>query len=106
MAKNPTVPGHKVRSPIIGRWRITEMEQWDRDYCDMEVPAFIEFRPDGLGEFQFGLVSGDIDHWAGSGWFYVDAMEARAKPKEFGTLPGPPPRPGKKERACQNPHSG
>lgn len=62
MPKNPTMPGRKVRSPILGRWRITEMEQWDRDYCDREVPAFIEFRPDGLGEFQFGLVAGDIDH--------------------------------------------
>ena len=56
------MPGRKVRSPIIGRWRITEMEQWDRNYCDMEVPAFIEFRPDGFGEFQFGLVWGDVDH--------------------------------------------
>lgn len=62
MPKNPTVSGRKVRSPIVGRWRITEMEQWDLDYCDMEVPAFIEFRPDSLGEFQFGLVWGDIDH--------------------------------------------
>ena len=28
----------------------------------MEVPAFLEFRPDGLGEFQFILVKGWIDY--------------------------------------------
>jgi len=41
---------------IAGRWRITEMEMWDSDYCDMEVEAFIEFGSDGTGTFQFGLV--------------------------------------------------
>jgi hypothetical protein len=44
-----------------GTWRITEMEQWDQDYLDMEVEAFITIEENGNGEFQFGLVSGDID---------------------------------------------
>jgi hypothetical protein len=46
---------------IVGDWRIVEMEQWDREYMDMEVRAFIRFRKDGSGEFQFGLVSGSLD---------------------------------------------
>ena len=44
-----------------GTWRITEMEQWDQDYLDMEVEAFITIEENGNGEFQFGLVSGGID---------------------------------------------
>jgi hypothetical protein len=38
------------------------MEAWTREDCDLEVPAFIEFRPRGTGEFQFILVSGWIDY--------------------------------------------
>jgi len=44
-----------------GVWRITEMELWDEDYWNMEVKAFIKIDPKGMGEFQFGLVSGQID---------------------------------------------
>jgi uncharacterized protein YndB with AHSA1/START domain len=44
-----------------GKWRITEMELWDKDYIDMEVRAYLEIRSGGAGEFQFGLVSGEID---------------------------------------------
>lgn len=51
-----------VASCPRGRWRITWMEVWGQDYCDREVPAFIEFEPDGLGAFQFGLVSGRMDY--------------------------------------------
>ena len=43
-----------------GKWRITEMEMWDRDYFDMEVEAYIEISPNGSGKFQFGLVCGQI----------------------------------------------
>ena len=43
---------------IIGKWRITEMELWNSDYFDMEVPAYININADGSGEFQFGLVYG------------------------------------------------
>jgi hypothetical protein len=46
---------------IVGTWRITGMEVWDADYFDMEVPAHITLRNDLTGEFQFGLVQGDID---------------------------------------------
>ena len=44
-----------------GMWLITAMEMWDADYLNMEVQAFIRIKRDGGGEFQFGLVSGQID---------------------------------------------
>lgn len=44
-----------------GLWHITEMETWDDDYLNMEVQAYIRIRRDGGGEFQFGLVWGQID---------------------------------------------
>lgn len=50
------------RNEFVGRWRITHMELWDREYLDLEVPAFIEFRQDQFGEFQFGVVRGFIDY--------------------------------------------
>ena len=46
---------------FAGKWRIVEMEVWDQDYVDMEVPGYIRIGSDGTGRFQFGLVSGDID---------------------------------------------
>ncbi len=51
----------KQPSPFIGRWRIVEMEQWDRDYIDIEVPGYIKFDKGDLGSFQFGTVQGEID---------------------------------------------
>lgn len=44
-----------------GTWHIYEMELWDEDYFNMEVQAYIEVGSKGQGEFQFGLVSGQID---------------------------------------------
>lgn len=52
----------KPKSPFTGRWRITSMSMWDQDYLDEEVEAFIEFEDKGLGSFQFGYVSGQIDY--------------------------------------------
>ncbi len=37
------------------------MEMWDEDYFNMEVQAYIRIDSDKMGDFQFGLVSGDID---------------------------------------------
>ena len=50
----------KAEKVVVGRWRITGMEMWDADYCDMAVPAYLAVRDDLRGEFQFGLVQGDI----------------------------------------------
>ena len=46
---------------VTGRYRIISMEMWDQDFVDAEVPSYIEFTKDGLGDFQFGYVRCDID---------------------------------------------
>lgn len=51
----------KAEKAVLGTWRITGMEVWDTDYFDMEAPAHITIRSDLTGEFQFGLVQGDLD---------------------------------------------
>ena len=51
----------KTEKVVVGSWRITGMEVWDVDYFDMEVAAHVTIRNDLTGEFQFGLVQGDID---------------------------------------------
>ena len=44
-----------------GIWHITSMENWDEDYFNMELQAYIKIDQWGSGDFQFGLVSGQID---------------------------------------------
>jgi len=51
----------RVEHPFVGTWHITAMELWDASYVNMERQAFVEVRPDNLGSFQFGLVSGELD---------------------------------------------
>ncbi|MCB0111031.1 MAG: hypothetical protein KDE53_34155 [Caldilineaceae bacterium] len=46
---------------FAGLWHIYEMETWDEEYFNMAVQAFVEINENGTGEFQFGLVQGDID---------------------------------------------
>ena len=46
---------------FIGTWYIYEMEAWDEDYFNMEVQAYLRIGAKGLGDFQFGLVWGQID---------------------------------------------
>jgi len=50
----------KLKS-FIGKWNIVEMEAWDQDYVNMEVPGHFTFKKDGTGRFQFGLVQGEMD---------------------------------------------
>jgi hypothetical protein len=38
------------------------MDQWEQDYLDEEIEAFVQFGDDGSGSFQFGYVQGQIDH--------------------------------------------
>ena len=47
--------------PLIGTWRITEMELWDGAFIDLLGPGYIRFDPDGRGEFVFGAVQGGLD---------------------------------------------
>lgn len=49
------------KNPFIGTWRIVEMEDWDQDFVNMEVPGHFTFEKDDLGHFQFGGVSGELD---------------------------------------------
>ena len=58
MAKNKAKPG----TPLLGHWHIISMSNWDEDYVNEEVRAFIEFEPSGRGEFHFGYVRGGIDY--------------------------------------------
>ncbi len=51
----------KMSPKFTGTWYITEMENWDEDYFNMEVQAYLEIDQRGAGEFQFGLVFGSID---------------------------------------------
>jgi hypothetical protein len=46
---------------IIGRWRITEMDNWDQEAVDLVQPGFIEFDEDGLGGLGFIVVAGELD---------------------------------------------
>lgn len=46
---------------FAGTWHIYEMEQWDEDYFNMEVQAYVTITSGNRGEFQFGLVSGDMN---------------------------------------------
>ena len=46
---------------FFGYWRIKEMEMWDQDFIDAEVPGYFQFDDDNSGEFQFGYVHGYMD---------------------------------------------
>lgn len=50
------------RTPFLGTWRITEMEQWDLDYIDEEEEGYFESGKGEQGDFHFGLVQGSIDY--------------------------------------------
>jgi hypothetical protein len=49
------------KNPFLGKWRITEMEQWDLEFIDAEEEGYIEFDKAGQGDFQFGYVHGSLD---------------------------------------------
>jgi len=51
----------KPKNWALGHWHIVSMDQWDEDYLNEEVEAFIEFEPSHTGQFQFGYVHGEID---------------------------------------------
>ena len=46
---------------FIGKWKITEMEQWDLDYIDLVEPGYFLFDDVGMGNYVFGTVSGFIN---------------------------------------------
>ncbi len=46
---------------LVGRWRILEMDLWDRDSIELLGPGFFEFSHDGTGSFRFIAVEGWMD---------------------------------------------
>ena len=46
---------------FVGTWYIMEMEVWDQEYVNMEVPGHFTFKKGGIGNFHFGLVRGEMD---------------------------------------------
>ena len=54
--------GRPVAAAISGRWRIVEMDLWDREAIDLLGPAFLELDAGGTGQFRFIAVEGFI-HW-------------------------------------------
>ena len=58
MAKKKSKP----ESPFLGRWRIVSMSQWEDEYLNEEVQAYIEFDDRGGGSFQFGYMQGVLDY--------------------------------------------
>lgn len=51
----------KTPNPYLGRWRILEMEQWDKDFIDLTGEGHITFQQEYSGELQFGAVECDLD---------------------------------------------
>lgn len=54
-------PRMSESTSIVGRWRITEMDNWDQEAVDLVQPGFIEFDDDGLGGLGFIVVTGELD---------------------------------------------
>ncbi|KPA14941.1 hypothetical protein MHK_004856 [Candidatus Magnetomorum sp. HK-1] len=50
-----------IKNEFIGKWSIIEMEQWDKDFIDAEMPGYINFGTNEMGEFHFGYVHGFMD---------------------------------------------
>lgn len=86
---------NRVKSSFIGRWRITEMEQWDQAFIDLVAPGHLTPSPGGRGLLCFGAVEATLDWRAdadgkrmdfsfegfdegdeisGRGWAHLDGM--------------------------------
>ncbi len=84
--------------PLIGKWRIVEMDLWDRNYLDLVEPAYIAFDSRGGGDFAFGVVNGWLDcgyaprsiefTWEGSDESDEVSGAGSAESEDDGTLSG------------------
>jgi hypothetical protein len=50
-----------IKKAYVGKWRITEMEQWDKEFIDLVVPGHLTIEKDGTGSLQFGAVEAWVD---------------------------------------------
>lgn len=46
---------------LEGTWDIYKMSNWNEDYFNMEVQAYVTLDEGWGGDFQFGLVTGSMD---------------------------------------------
>jgi hypothetical protein len=86
------------KHPLIGKWRITEMDLWDAEFIDLIEPGYIRFDPNGGGEFVFGAVQGGLDchygpasihfTWAGHDEMDEASGDGDAQIEDDGTLTG------------------
>jgi hypothetical protein len=72
------MPAHD--HPLLGKWRIIEMELWDSDFLDLVEPAYISVDAQGRGSFVFGAVQGSLHCRYGPGsvrftWQGFDEMD-------------------------------
>jgi hypothetical protein len=51
----------KSTHKYLGKWRILEMEQWDKDFIDLVGEAHITFEKKNRGELHFGAVDCELD---------------------------------------------
>jgi hypothetical protein len=58
-----------MKTAFVGKWRITEMDQWDQDFIDMEESGHITFKRGGSGGLHFGCVDASLD------WRYDDFLD-------------------------------
>lgn len=76
---------------VTGRWKITWMEMWDQDFVDLVVPGYIEIYSDGVGEFEFGAVTGGFGTATPDGRYFHSQWEGSDEMDEdrgeiYGTL--------------------
>ena len=60
------------RCKVLGQWRLTEADQWDRPYLDMSGPAYIRFDEDGGGKMAFGALEAGLECETGVSIIFFD----------------------------------
>jgi len=51
-----------LKAEFNGKWRMVEMDQWEKEFIDLVEPGYIEFSNNGFGAFHFGCVYANIDY--------------------------------------------
>lgn len=51
----------KIPNWCLGRWRILEMDLWDKDFVDLAGEGHITFEKKNRGELHFGAVDCELD---------------------------------------------
>jgi len=59
-------PARPRQSTILGAWRITDTELWDRDALDLVEEAFVRFGAEQLGELAMIALRADLDYRLGT----------------------------------------